>query len=302
MIARIYKKLPESLKRKLCLFLKRTSIPNDRFYNRISFYGKFKVKIDNKRSFYMYHFGGLIENETFWKGLFKTWEVESGNTWMKLCKESQVIFDIGANTGIYSLVAKTLNPEAKIYAFEPSRHTFSKLNRNIELNQFDIVSSQMAISNISSTSIFYDIPNPNQTTASLSPFKTKLQKQYKGSNWEYEVKTISLSDYIEQNNIEKIDLIKLDIELHEAEAIEGLGTFLDKFKPVILVEVLNEKIASRLNDLFDLDNYLIYHLRKNGQHEKIKSFQFIKTNLALAEWNYLVFHKEAEERLQPLLN
>ena len=41
-----------------------------------------------------------------------------------------VIFDIGANTGIYSMVTKAINPSSKIHAFEPSKQTYFKLKLN----------------------------------------------------------------------------------------------------------------------------------------------------------------------------
>ena len=78
------------------------------------------------------------------------------------------IFDVGANTGIYSLVAKTLNKEAKVFAFEPSSKLSKSLNKNNQINNYDIICEKIALSNKSDHQIFYDTTYENQTSASLN--------------------------------------------------------------------------------------------------------------------------------------
>ena len=67
----------------------------------------------------MRHYGFQLENEIFWSGLTNGWEKISTRLWIELSKNSKVIFDIGANTGIYSLVSKSINPTSQVFAFEP---------------------------------------------------------------------------------------------------------------------------------------------------------------------------------------
>jgi FkbM family methyltransferase len=50
-------------------------------------------------------------------------------------QDSDVLFDVGANIGLYSLYAARLKPRARIYSFEPESQNFSRLCRNITLNQ-----------------------------------------------------------------------------------------------------------------------------------------------------------------------
>ena len=137
----IYRILP--FKRAICIFLKKTGIPNNKFYKDLRFNGKFKVS--GKKDFYLLNHGGSIENETFWKGLFVTWENDTGWIWQELCLFSDTILDIGANTGIYSMVAKSLHPTSTVFAFEPSIHTFKKLQQNNEINQFDVKCEQICL-------------------------------------------------------------------------------------------------------------------------------------------------------------
>jgi FkbM family methyltransferase len=228
-----------------------------------------------------------IENETFWKGLFNTFENDTGWIWKQLCACSNTVFDIGANTGIYSMVAKTINPSVKVHAFEPSVHTFKKLQLNCDLNKFDIKCEQIALSNKECKQLFYDTYYTHQTSASLSPDKLKNWSGFEGETFEYEVETTTISSYVETHHIEQIDLIKIDIEMHEPEAIEGFGEYLERFKPIVLIEVLSEEVAEKLNQLINIDDHLIFHLEEEGKAEKKDEFSVFP-----GKWNFLFFHKE----------
>ena len=120
-------------KKLICHALRWLSIPHNKFYKDINFEGKFNVGFD-KKNFFLFHFGDTISKHTFWNGLFKTWENETGWIWKELCENSNYIFDVGANTGVYSLVAKTINKESKVFAFEPSINTFKQLKKNNQIN------------------------------------------------------------------------------------------------------------------------------------------------------------------------
>jgi hypothetical protein len=56
------------------------------------------------------------------------------NCWIRVAKEAKVIFDVGANSGIYSLAALASQPNALVYAFEPTPEIASRLRQTAELN------------------------------------------------------------------------------------------------------------------------------------------------------------------------
>lgn len=287
----IYKIAPA--KKLICQLLKIARIPNSKFYKDLNFNGQFKVETHNGEDFKLWHHGGTIENETFWKGLFVSWESDTGWIWKELCQFSNTIIDIGANTGIYSMVAKTINPNSKVFAFEPSIHTYKKLLLNNKINKFDIKCEQIALSNCNGKQVFFDTPNSNQTSASLSPEKLKNWEGYSGEIYEYEVQTVKLADYIKNKSIENIDLIKMDIEMHEPEAIEGLGSYLQKYKPIVIIEVLSEKVAKKLNELIDNKEHVIFHLEDNNNAQLVEEFSLVPPL-----WNYIFFHKDLIEKIK----
>ena len=56
--------------------------------------------------------------------------------WMRHSRSARVVVDIGANVGIYTLIAASVNPRADIYAFEPTQAAFDRLCANIAANGF----------------------------------------------------------------------------------------------------------------------------------------------------------------------
>lgn len=284
----IYTKLPA--KYIICKLLKLSKIPIGLVYKDLKFNSTFKVKVRDNVSFKMVSYGGRIENEIFWNGLFNSFENETGWIWKILAKESEVIFDIGANTGIYSLTAKALNSKAKVVAFEPSTNTFNKLVKNNDINNYDIVCAPIALSDESGYSIFYDSYNTNQTSASLSP---EMKKNFGPTKMkEYLVRTKTLKSYIQENNIGRVDLIKIDVEMFEPYVIYGFGDLLVKYKPNIIIEILSEDVAHKLNSIFKKD-FVFYHL-----HSENKLVQVEELKVVPLKWNYFVCHKENQASIE----
>lgn len=255
-------------------------------YQDFMFYGVFNVNIEsiNKR-FKLFNWKSSIETSIFWTGLENgDWENETIPVWIKLCKKSNVIMDVGANTGVYSLIAKSVNPNSLVYAFEPSTLIIDKIKRNIKINGFDINLIEKGVSNETGELIFYDVKDKHQTSASLNPAKLKHLNEFSGKINEYFINTIRLDEFIEENSIVP-DLIKIDVELHEPQVIDGLGIYLIKFEPIIIVEVLTELIAERLHCMLDECGYEYYAMYR--QHiEKVSQMKPIE-----GIFNYLIVPK-----------
>ena len=290
-IVTIYNILP--FKKFICLTLRPWHFVNRYFYKKLRFHGIFKVKLSDNKVFKMHHNGCYIENELFWKGAFVSWERDVGWIWQDLCKCSDVVFDIGANTGVYSLITKCINPNVKVIAFEPSFNTQKNLQRNIELNDFNIIVESIAISNKTGEQIFYDTPAINQTSASLSPDILKNFDGYKGDILEYKVPSMTLSHYIESHSIDRIDLMKIDIEMHESEAIEGFGDYLYTFKPIVILEILTIEKANELNTIIDFNQIKVFHLKKSEQAKQLDKFEIFQD-----ENNYILIHNDSIKKIR----
>lgn len=81
--------------------------------------GKVSVLLPTGQRLFMEDNGrDLIANKLYYCGL-KGYEYETIKIWIELVKKSEVIFDIGAYTGLYSLIAALINNKARVFAFEP---------------------------------------------------------------------------------------------------------------------------------------------------------------------------------------
>lgn len=249
----IYLNIP--FKKYFFLFLKKNFKINQNIYKHLWFKGFFLVNFSNK-NFFIYSLPTIIENEIFWNGLGVTWEPLSLKIWSKIVKKKKIIFDIGANTGIYSLLSSAINPNGLVYAFEPNISFVKAIEKANDKNGFKIKTINYALSN-KKGHVYFD------------------GYQIQNNKYLKKIKTIRLDNFIEINKIYSLDLVKIDVELHEFQVLEGMGKYLNKFKPDFLIEVLNNDIAKKLNYLFkNLDYHYIsiddkkLKLRKLSQIEK----------------------------------
>ena len=210
--------------------------------------------------FKMHHPGFYFENNLFWKKLNQCWEKESLLIWQKISQKSEVILDVGANSGTYSLIAKAINPGAQVFAFEPLPRMYKLIEKNNKLNEFDINILPVAVSNEVGQAIFYDVESINGDVSSASLSKTFIENE---KQIPIEVEVIKLSSFIKQQNMEKIDLMKVDVESFEPQVLEGFIPYLDKFRPSMIIEILDDKSGGEIEALVNGMNYLFFDIDEN---------------------------------------
>ena len=235
----------------------------------------------------MWHYGYYIENEIFWKGLYEGWEKTSLQIWTKLAEDADVIFDVGANTGIFSLIAKAVNPASDVYAFEPVDRVFEKLEKNNTINNYNIKCEKLAASNFTGEATIYD--SSAEHTYSVTVNKNLYVENKNIIERKIQVKR--LDEYIEEKAIKNIDLIKIDVETHEPEVLEGLGVLLEKYQPSMLIEILNDDIATTVQELIKNIDYLYFNIDEINNPKQVQSLT--KSDFH----NFLLCNKEKAEYL-----
>lgn len=284
---KVYVLIP--LKQQFFKFLKRFWIPKESIYKHLHFHGVIDVKVEDDFSFKIHHVGHQIENELFWDGIENAWEKVSMSLWIKLSKRSTIIFDIGAYTGLYSLVSASLNPNSKIYTFEPMEHNFNLLNKNVALNNYlNITTIKKACSNTSGKAIVYVEKNITLTTS------VTVNKNLFCEEKELEIvpiETIRLDEYFNSEKIEGLDLIKIDVETHEYEVLLGMNDLIKKYKPTFLIEVLNEDVAKNIESLVKDLAYLYFDINEVSRIQQVSS---IKKS---SYYNYLICQENIAKEL-----
>ena len=288
----IYKIQPN--KKKYCQFLKFINIKTDLYFNDLRFNGAFKVKENGINFLLQSHTSTSIENKIFWKGL-NGWEQKSMKLWQHFSEKSNTIFDVGANTGIYSLIAESANPNALIWGFEPSERVHEKYLTNKKINNYQFNTSKIALSDTDKDQIFYDTPSEHQYSASLSPDKLKNFIGYDSKIVETTIQCQTLDSFVKEHNILNIDLIKIDTELHEPQVIEGFKNNLFKHRPVVFIEILSKEIANKVQPYFENKNYIFYNI-DDEQNMILKTDKIGKSNY----FNYLLLPEEKLDRLNEM--
>lgn len=243
-------------------------VPGKQIYKHLHFYGRFKVNLSHGNSFLLYNHHSEIENDIFWEGIDQCWEKVSLKLWMELSRDALVIFDVGAYTGIYSLVAKCVNPSSSVYTFEPSLDNYQKLLRNNEVNKYDIVCENLGVS--------------------AHNGKVEIEGIYQKNKF---VESVSLDSYIAQHNISRVDLIKIDVEKHEPQVLEGFKLSLKKYKPVILIESLSDEIGKIIQDYVKDCGYLYFNIDEDGGVRQVS--EILKSDY----YNYLLCDEKTAHKL-----
>jgi FkbM family methyltransferase len=273
-------------KRKLSGLINKNTSLKKKLYKDLRFEGEMRVNVRGK-DMKLYNPGfTTIENEIFWNGINHGWEKVSINLWMDLATHAKVILDIGANSGIYTFISHTINPEATIYAFEPVKRTAVLFKKNLELNQSsNIHFIEKAVSNENGMATFYDVPAESQYSASLNEEMLKDINE----TISYPVEIIKLDEFEELKD-KKIDLIKLDVEMHEPEALEGMIKMIKRDKPSFLIEILTDEIADKIESIIGDLNYLYFSIDEINQPKKVDHLRKSE------HYNFLLIQEEVFAR------
>lgn len=254
-------------KKQIFICLKFFWVPPKRITQHLHFKSAIKVKVDEKASFYINHYGYIIENELFWHGFDNAWEKVSFKLWRELSRDANTIVDIGANTGVYALMSKAINPVAAVYAIEPVERVFKKLQDNIKLNKFNIIALPEAASDKDGSAMIFDIPDTEHTysvTVNRNMYPTDVPVI------QTVIKTVKLDTIVERYNIQRIDLIKIDVETHEPEVLEGYLKYICLHKPTLLIEVLNDEVGQKIEEIVKDLGYLYFNIDEKAGIKKVE--------------------------------
>ncbi|MBN2106678.1 MAG: FkbM family methyltransferase [Deltaproteobacteria bacterium] len=173
--------------------------------------------------------GKYLDREIIERGVF---EKSSTELVKKIVKKGDVILDVGANIGYYSVIlSKLAGPQGKVYAFEPTLHYRRELQENLRENH--ITNCEILNYGLSDKrqELLINIGDSSATihwVADTAPVKTEL------------IKLETLDAFCELKKISRIDFIKIDIDGHEPHFLQGAWRSLERYNPLILLEVNHE--------------------------------------------------------------
>lgn len=259
--------------------------------------GTIKLKVKNERPFYLKtNQTSYISRNLFWNGAD---QYEYTSIFKKLIKEANVFFDIGASIGYYSILAGHLNPKLRIYAFEPTEGALFYLNENIKINnlQHRTKIESFALSNTIGETEFNVIVNKKYPTIYNLSGEHNLKTKNELNANTVMVKTDTLDHYISENKIAEISIMKLDTEATEHYILQGATTLLEKLRPIIICEVLFNKIENELEAIMKDKDYRFF----GEKHGKLIPLSTLIRTTDNGIRNCFFIPKEKEETIADFL-
>jgi FkbM family methyltransferase len=176
----------------------------------------------------------LLQRQFYFYG---TYFLERANldAWAKHCQNSAVIFDVGANVGIYSLTAAAKQPKARIHAFEPTAHLAAHLRQTLITNQIANVEVNVCAVDETSGHALLNVWGAETEQNEGLNFVT----QQAVATHTVPIQTVTLDAFCEGKGIDQIDLLKIDIQGNEAKALRGARQLLAAGKIQCLFLELN---------------------------------------------------------------
>lgn len=223
-----------------------------------------------------------MQSQIFWYGYYSRDIILLMN---RIIKQGDVFADVGANIGEISLAAaKRVGVSGKVYSFEPMTYLFQRLVQHIEMNNIkQITTVRQGLAREPRTAIIY---------AQEEKFKDGTSHAGLGTIYPFgdrnqpveEIELTTLDNYFNEHEIQKLNLIKIDVEGAELDVLHGARYTLERHKPLVILELQAETArvagnsAEEIVTLLRSSGYDIFLIGRKAKlrqlnHELLNRFQ-----------------------------
>jgi FkbM family methyltransferase len=178
-------------------------------------------------------------------------------------KPGEVFCDIGANIGLYTLMAAAVVGErGRVYAFEPHAANFLSLMRNIVLNRMEQVVQPAACALHDRDGVFdfnYENLGAGSSMSQLAATRDGEEREFRPVVREAKLAT-SLDRIIESGSLQPPHHVKLDVDGNELLILRGMQRLLGgPMRPRTLQVEINQRYRAELLSFMDQCGYVQYH-------------------------------------------
>ncbi len=213
--------------------------------------------------------------------LFNTHEPVATQLFLKFVKPGFTCIDIGSNIGYYAcLESKIVGKDGKVFSIEPSPLNYKYLEKNLKnLNTENFEIFNFAFGDKDGEVKFAVSDRSNWSRIVKDDEPTDL------INDNIKIITVpikTIDTFVSENKIEKIDLIRMDVEGFELSIYDGMKETIKKFKPLLQIEIHNliignKKTVQFLQSLKSDDYQTKFYLEKDMDLPIIGSLEDVKT-------------------------
>ncbi len=213
--------------------------------------------------------------------IFKIYEPNQTEIVKKYVHKGDIVIDIGAHVGYYTLLmAQLVGENGKVYSFEPDPVNFQLLKKSVEINGFEnVVLIQKAVSNITDkVKLFLG----DDDSAINRIYDAKLGDTKES----IDVESITIDEYFKEND-ELINFIKIDSEGSEVKIVNGMKQFLSRNKELVMMTEFFPFLIKKSGDepnqylkSLEKSGFSLYNiLDKNEKTNKINSENFLESGI-----------------------
>lgn len=205
----------------------------------------------------------------------RAWDVFELQAWGALMpRNGSTILDIGANTGVYSLLAGRLRPDAWTIAVEPNPINVERLERNLRINSVKSVEIVPAAASSAPGTASLSVPAIDRIS-DVSSLSRRFSEAHYGIDYApIEVPVTTVDAITEGRTGRRVGLIKIDVESHEFPVLKGAIKTLEEHGPPVLCEVVDPEVFCAVRPDIDPSDL-------PGSRQEVEGF--------LAELNYQAF-------------
>jgi FkbM family methyltransferase len=176
-------------------------------------------------------------------------------------RQAHAVLDVGANSGLYAMIAIAASAKTEVHAFEPLPAAIRCLRDNARLNncngRLHIV--EAAVADKSGMAELF-VPAGNESLLEMSAsLNSTFRKRHAAV---LPVQVFSIDDYVMQHQISRIDVMKIDVESQEHRVLAGAAHVLDSHRPVVFLEVLPGSSVQALEAIRHQFDYSAIRLRE----------------------------------------
>lgn len=227
-----------------------------------------------------------MQSQIFWFGYYSRDIIKVLD---RILKPGMVAFDVGSNLGEIGLCAsRRVGQTGKVFCFEPMNDLFESLVENIRINEVsNITAVNIGLSSQEGKMAIFRSPGPfrdgsiHDGLGTLYPTTTR--------NIQAGVVEVQRVDkFCQDNRIDRIDVLKIDVEGSELDVLRGASNSLKMFQPHVIIEVQSETSAasgsapSEILDMLRSYGYALYHIGRHGRLRSLDAATLLKFQNVLA--------------------
>lgn len=179
-----------------------------------------------------------MQSHIFWYGYYSRDVVYVLD---RLVRPGMVVMDIGANIGEISMaLAKRVGANGRVFSFEPMDKLYARLSEHIAVNSFyQVKALNIGLSDKAGSAKIY---SANEV------FKDGAEHQGLGTIYASKTRSVldqvitlsTLDQVVAENGLQRLDLMKIDVEGAELSVLKGGLATLERFRPMIVIEIQSE--------------------------------------------------------------